>query len=385
VYTDRVTPRHLYLHVPFCVRRCCYCDFAVTVDARPPVSDWIEVVARELELLAAHHGWAAPWTLDTVYCGGGTPSLLGGNAMARLRDRLATTVTWDEGAEWTCEANPESFTTEVARGWREAGVNRISLGAQSFDESVLRWMGRLHGEDGPARALEAARDAGIENASVDLIFGLPARLERNWTGDLRKAIALAPRHISLYGLTAERATPLGRWVAEGREALADEDRYAAEYLEAFDTLEAAGYEGYEVSNFATAGAESRHNQAYWDGRAYLGLGPGAHSFVPPRRWWNARDWHEYAARLSAGAAPLADEERVAGEAASLERTWLALRQRSGLPLDGLDTAQGTLAADWEGRGWAVCAGGRLRLTAEGWLRLDRLAVELDARRVAGVA
>ena len=122
MYTDRVTPRHLYLHVPFCVRRCSYCDFAVTVDARPPVTDWIEVVARELEQLAAHHGWAAPWTLDTVYCGGGTPSLLGGHAMARLRDRLATTVTWDERAEWTCEANPESFTPEVARGWREAGV-----------------------------------------------------------------------------------------------------------------------------------------------------------------------------------------------------------------------------------------------------------------------
>lgn len=378
-----MTPRHLYLHVPFCVRRCSYCDFAVSVVPRPHAPDWVEAVALELERLAAAGGWATPLRLDTVYCGGGTPSLLGPEAMDRLRSRLAGTAEWDDRAEWTCEANPESFTADVARGWAAAGVNRISLGAQSFQEPVLRWMGRLHGVEGPAAALGAARAAGIDNVSLDLIFALPARLERDWGADLRRALALEPEHVSLYGLTAEPATPLGRWVREGREALADEDSYAAEYLEAIETLEPAGLGAYEVSNFARPGRESRHNQAYWDGRAYLGLGPGAHSYVAPRRWWNVRDWHEYAARIAAGTETEAGSEAVEGETQGLERVWLALRRREGLALEGLSGAQQERAALWQQHGWARVDGAGIRLTAEGWLRLDRLAVELDGLAAAG--
>lgn len=374
-------PRHLYLHVPFCVRRCSYCDFAVTVDAQPAALDWVEAVALELERLAAEHGWAAPGTVDTVYCGGGTPSLLGADAMARLRERLAPLVTWDDAAEWTCEANPESLTPAVARGWQAAGVNRISLGAQSFQEPVLRWMGRLHGAAGPAAALDAARTAGIGNVSIDLIFGLPARLQRDWGADLAAAAALDPDHISLYGLTAEPATPLGRWVGEGRERLADEDTYAAEYLEAVRTLGAAGYQAYEVSNFAHPGRASRHNQAYWDGRAYLGLGSGAHSYVPPLRWWNVRDWHEYAGRVQRREATVADTERIDAGAAALERVWLGLRQRTGLPVAALGAAQRERVGGWERAGWAETwvedGEDRMRLTPAGWLLLDRLAVELD--------
>lgn len=377
-----MTPRHLYLHVPFCVRRCSYCDFAVTVDARPEALDWVEAVGRELERLAAEQGWSAPWTLDTVYCGGGTPSLLGADAMARLRERLAPLVTWDDGAEWTCEANPESFTPEIARGWRRAGVNRISLGAQSFQAEVLRWMGRLHGPAGPAAALEAARAAGIDNVSVDLIFALPARLQRDWSADLAAATALSPEHVSLYGLTAEPATPLGRWVAEGREQLADEDTYAAEYLEAVRTLGEAGYEAYEVSNFARPGRASQHNQAYWDGRAYIGLGSGAHSYLPPKRWWNVRDWHDYANRLAQDVTTVADSELVGAAAGSLERVWLGLRQRTGLRAEALSVPQAELVGRWQRAGWAELTRERVRLTPAGWLLLDRLAVELDG--VGGV-
>src|SRR5690606_18225905 len=233
--------------------------------------------------------WAWPLQLRTVYVGGGTPSLLGAGAMEALRRRLEPYVRLADDVEWTVEANPESFDEAVARGWREAGVNRLSLGAQTFDEGALRWMGRLHDADGPARAVEAARRAGIENVSLDLIFGLPARLGRDWGADLDRALALEPTHVSLYGLTAEPATPLGRWVGEGRETLADEDAYEAEYMLAADRLAAAGYVHYEVSNFARPGRESRHNSAYWTGAAYLGLGPSAHSYVPPERRWNLRD------------------------------------------------------------------------------------------------
>ena len=371
-----MTPRHLYLHVPFCIRRCSYCDFAVTVFPSPPGAEWVDAVVSELRRRARERGWETPWQLDTVYCGGGTPSLLGPGVMAELRERLAELVWWDTVAEWTCEANPESFTAEVAAGWRAAGVNRISLGAQTFSEPILRWMGRQHGPEGPAAAVAAARSAGIDNVSIDLIFGLPRRLERDWREDLRRAAELAPEHVSLYGLTAESATPLGRWVRDGRERLADESEYAAEYLEAVAALEAADYRAYEVSNFARPGRESRHNRAYWEGRAYLGLGSGAHSYVPPERWWNTRDWPEYAARVRGGEETMAGREIVDGEAESLEGLWLGLRRREGINASDLNPAQAALAAGWQDQGWARRGGARLCLTPEGWLRLDSLAVAL---------
>ena len=169
---------------------------------------------------------------------------------------LARTFTWDADVEWTSEANPETFTDDVAKEWREAGVNRISMGAQTFNEESLRWMGRMHGVEGPARAFRAARAAGIDNISIDLIFGLPARFQRDWAGDLARVVALEPEHISLYGLTAEKNTPLGRWVAEGRETMADDDQYVEEYTLAVEVLTAAGFEHYEVSNFGRPGSRA---------------------------------------------------------------------------------------------------------------------------------
>lgn len=299
--------------------------------------------------------------------------------MKELVRRLAGLAAWDPGeVEFTAEANPESFPLEVAAGWREVGVNRISLGAQTFHEGALRWMGRMHGAEGPARALQAARSAGFDNVSIDLIFGLPARLDRNWSDDLERAIALAPEHISLYGLTAESATPLGRWVREGREALADEDRYADEYLHAHRRLGEAGYEHYEVSNFSRPGLSSRHNRVYWEGAAYAALGPGAHSYDPPLRRWNLRDWDAYREAVSHGLLPIDGEEAVSAEEAALERIWLGLRTTQGVPERELNRVQRDLAGLWVERGWAGVEQGAVRLTADGWLLLDRLAVDLAA-------
>jgi oxygen-independent coproporphyrinogen-3 oxidase len=372
-------PRSLYLHVPFCVRRCSYCDFAVQVAADPPVRAWVEAVSAELGLTARERGWDGPLPLETVYVGGGTPSLLGTGAMAAHADSLAPHAAWDaRTVEWTCEANPESFTPELARDWRAAGVNRISLGAQSFHEPVLRWMGRMHGPDGPSRALAAAREAGFENVSVDLIFGVPERLGRDWAADLERVLELAPEHVSLYGLTAEAATPLGRWVREGRESLADEDRYAEEYLLAHRLLTEAGYEHYEVSNFGLPGRRSRHNFAYWTGAPYAALGPGAHGFDPPLRRWNLRDWEAYREAVSRGRLPTDGEERVSPEDESLERVWLGLRTDQGLSLEGAAPVQEELARLWVEAGWAEARARVVRLTAEGWLRLDRLAVDFAA-------
>jgi oxygen-independent coproporphyrinogen-3 oxidase len=372
-------PRSLYIHVPFCTRRCSYCDFAVQATSAAPVGEWLEAVTRELGLLALDQGWDRPLDLDTLYLGGGTPSLLGCGAMAELAAGLRERASWDaDGVEWTCEANPESFTPELARDWRAAGVNRLSLGAQSFQEPVLRWMGRVHGVAGPGRAMAAARAAGFENVSVDLIFGVPSRLNRDWRADLDAALALEPEHVSLYGLTAEAATPLGRWVREGREALADEDRYAEEYLLAHEVLTGAGFEHYEVSNFGRPGLRSRHNFAYWTGAPYAALGPGAHAYHPPVRRWNLREWPAYRDALLGGRLPLDGEERVSDEDAALERVWLGLRTDLGFPLEDAGEVQRDLAGLWSARGWAEVGEGRIRLTAEGWLLLDRLAVDFAA-------
>ena len=377
-------PRSLYVHVPFCVRRCAYCDFAVQAMREAPTEEWLRAVATEWEMTAAEMGWPAPLALDTLYVGGGTPSMLAPGAMRELAGIVGRHARWDPAAiEWTCEANPESFSPAIARDWREAGVNRISLGAQSFDEGVLRWMGRLHGTEGPGRALAAAREAGFDNVSIDLIFGLPGRLERDWGADLERTLALAPEHVSLYGLTAESATPLGRWVREGRETLADEDRYADEFLLAHRLLTDAGYEHYEVSNFGLPGRRSRHNFAYWTGAPYAALGPGAHAYFPPLRRWNVRSWEEYRDALLAGRSPVEDEERVSDEDAALERVWLALRTDLGFPLEDATPVQLDLARLWEGGGLATIDGERIRLTAEGWLLLDRLAVDfVSAARAA---
>lgn len=369
--------RHLYVHVPFCLRRCSYCDFAVSAVNAAPTAAWIEAIDRELAQVRAREGWEAAPQLATIYVGGGTPSLIGGAGMAGLRAVLAQSFTWDADVEWTAEANPETFTHDVANQWADTGVNRISLGAQTFDENVLRWMGRMHGASGPARAFAAARGAGITNISIDLIFGLPGRFNRDWDGDLSRALDLEPQHVSLYGLTAEKNTPLGRWVAEGREALGGEDQYVEEYLLAVEKLTAAGFEHYEVSNFARPGFWSRHNQAYWDGVAYLGIGPGSHSFLPPIRSWNVRDWADYAGRLGRGESVRESEETVTDDIAALERAWLGLRTRAGLPVGAMSAKQQARVAEWQQSGLASVEDGSARLTTQGWLVLDRLVVELD--------
>jgi oxygen-independent coproporphyrinogen-3 oxidase len=369
--------RSVYVHAPFCARRCVYCDFAVTVRRSPPLEPWLEAIGHELAALAREGRARLAPELDTLYVGGGTPSLLGPRAMAGLLDVLGR-GSGHAGLEWTAEANPESFTDDVARAWRRAGVNRLSLGTQSFQEPVLRWMGRLHGARGSEQAVARARRVGFDRVSVDLIFGLPPALERDWDLDLDRVVALDVGHVSLYGLTAEPATPLGRDVGSGRVAMPPDERYAEQYLRAHERLSAEGYHAYEVSNFARSGHASRHNRAYWEGRPYLGLGNSAHGFLPPERRWNLREWDAYAGAVAAGEVPLADRERVTGAAARLETLWLGLRTDRGVSLASLSTAAArALARTWVQRGLARDEEARLRLTPEGWLLLDRLAVELD--------
>ena len=367
----------VYVHAPFCVRRCFYCDFAVQVRKQGDPGEWLAALSGEVAALDAEGLFSLAPSLRTLYVGGGTPSLLGPDAMSGLGKVIGTDRLGDPELEWTAEANPESLTPQVAEAWRRAGVNRISLGVQTFHEPALRWMGRVHGPEGARRAVAVARAAGFENLSVDLIFGLPGHVGRSWRHDLEEALALDPPHVSLYGLSVEEGTPLGRAVGEGRERPVDEDRYGDEFLEAAEVLGGAGYLHYEVSNFARAGFQSRHNAVSWSGAPYLGLGNGAHSFAPPVRRWNLREWDAYSAAAAEGSGTEAGREILGPPEARMERIWLGLRTSEGLAREELSAAGLGLAEAWEARGWARLDDGRVSLTPVGWLLLDRLTVELD--------
>ncbi|MCU0647545.1 MAG: radical SAM family heme chaperone HemW [Gemmatimonadaceae bacterium] len=379
--SEAAPARHAYLHVPFCARRCSYCDFAIAVRRVVPVDDYLDGIARELAWHRARDLALAP--LDTVYLGGGTPSRLGGDGVARLFDLLRRHVTIAEDAEVTLEANPEDVTPAAVASWRASGVNRVSLGVQSFDPAVLAWMHRVHSAAQAVTAAEQLRDGGLSALSVDLIFAVPDALVRDWRRDLDAVLTLAPDHVSVYGLTVESATPLGRWTARGDVTPADDDRYAREFLDADAHFTAAGFDHYEVSNYARrdeTGAPShraRHNSAYWSRVPYLALGPGAHGFDGTSRWWNHSAYAHWLAALRKGETPVEGRERPDVDAQYAEAVYLGLRTTDGLPLD---LAEPGLVAGWVTAGWAqVAPDARVRLTPEGWLRLDALAAALTSR------
>ncbi|MGI8618087.1 MAG: radical SAM family heme chaperone HemW [Gemmatimonadaceae bacterium] len=344
-------PRHLYVHVPFCARRCAYCDFSIAVRRTTPVDEYLGALQTELAMVAREMNVEHPgdWTLDTLYLGGGTPSQLG-EAIPRLFDLVGHRTMLAPRAEVTMEANPEDVTQANAESWRRAGANRISLGSQSFDPAVLSWMHRAHSADQIEVAVKTARDAGFEDISLDLIFAVPHALNRDWKHDLDAAIGLDPSHISLYGLTVEPRTPLHRWRDRGEVREAGEDAYANEFLLAHNTLAAAGYEHYEVSNFAKLGRHSRHNSAYWSGASYTGLGPSAHSFDGARRWWNVAPYAQWVDRLSHDLSPVADVEVLDEENVCNERIYLGLRSTTGVRVDARELPE---LQPWVDKGWAA--------------------------------
>lgn len=346
----------------------------------------MDAVLQELRLGGIPDPGRDPGELETIYLGGGTPSLLPPEAISALltslRDAFHVTSLRDgvngfrDDVEVTVEANPEDVTRDAATTWRRAGINRISLGAQSFDDRVLQWMHRSHDAARIGAAVRTLRDAGIDNISLDLIFALPADLERDWARDLDQALALRPAHLSVYGLTVEERTPLARWVSRGVASVPDDERYAQEYLEAHFRLSACGYRFYEVSNAARDGYRSRHNSAYWSGRAYGGLGPAAHSFDGAVRRWNLAPWEAYRRAVAAGRAPIASREVLSNEQRELERVYLALRTDAGLCLSALYRPLPPSAAQWISRGWVEVREQTLHCTPEGWLRLDTLVGDL---------
>lgn len=373
--------RSVYVHVPFCHGRCVYCDFAVTVARDVDPAIWLGAIGNELDQVKAEGFFVLADSLDTLFVGGGTPSTLGPRAMAGLASLLDPASLKDPSLEWTVEANPESFDAEVAEGWAQAGVNRISLGVQSFQAGPLKWLRRLHGPGQALEAIRVARAAGIKNLNVDLIFGLPPDVERDWEADLDTILELEIPHLSLYGLTIEEGTPLAKALEAGDASHPVDESYREQFLEADRRLVSAGYSHYEVSNFSLPGFESRHNRVYWERGSYLGLGNSAHSFNAPLRRWNLRDWGEYQSSCLEGGMPWVDQEVLGPEESRLESLWLGLRTDRGISARDLCPESSALVDQWESEGHARKAGGIVQLTPEGWLLLDQLVIELD--RVQG--
>jgi oxygen-independent coproporphyrinogen-3 oxidase len=360
---------HLYIHVPFCARRCSYCDFAIAVRRETPSNAYVDAVLEEWRGWQDHPAWATSPGVETVYFGGGTPSRLDTGAIDRLLSQIASDRILESNAEITLEANPEDVTLARAELWRAAGVTRVSLGAQSFDPEVLRWMHRTHSADQIALAVDALRSAGIAELSLDLIFGIPVELGRAWEVDVRLALAFQPEHLSFYGLTIEPHTILRRYADRGELVPVGEERYAREFLAADAMLTAAGFEHYEISNAGQKGHRARHNSGYWRRAAYIGLGPSAHSAFGEDRQWNLRDWVAYERAIRQGMSPVAGRERLTPEQVALERLYLGLRTRDGVAVNMISPA---VRERWIAAGWARATCDRLVLTPEGWLRLDAL-------------
>ncbi|MFZ5428224.1 MAG: radical SAM family heme chaperone HemW [Thermodesulfobacteriota bacterium] len=362
----------LYVHVPFCAAKCRYCAFSSQVMDMDALDAWEQAVAAE----AAHYGrMLGKPAVETVYLGGGTPSLLPPWAFERLLRSLKRNFAIPKDIEFTLEANPESAVDmDLMKLWRGAGVNRVSLGVQSLNEAGLAMLGRPHSVADVHASVQRLRAAGFANLSVDLIWGLPGQRLKTWLDTLKAAVRLGPEHISAYGLTLERGTELSRRVAEGGLGLPPDDEAAKMYVHGGDFLEEQGYLHYEISNFARMGYASLHNQGYWQGKEYLGLGPSAVSTIAGKRWENPRSVAEYA-EAARDRRWGADAEELTPEVRGRELLMLALRTSQGMRLSeyrrltgrDLVAAEGKLLGALRQKGLVRIKDGSLKLTRQGLL------------------
>jgi coproporphyrinogen III oxidase-like Fe-S oxidoreductase len=428
-----MTQLALYLHIPFCAARCAYCDFNTYAGLEALYEPYVTALGREIR----RAGEAAGRPLaHTIFIGGGTPTVLPVHLLAQVLEACFAAFAVDPSAEITCEANPGTADQECFAGLRALGVNRLSLGVQSFDDAELRWLGRIHTAAEAGRAICGARAAGFDNINLDLIFGLPAKLEAgigefgeeetesaiscppepvgsptlaaavpqrrashlSWQRTLARAVELGPEHLSLYSLTVEPGTPLGRQVRSGRVPAPDDDLAADLYLSASDTLAQYGYTHYEISNWARRANQfsaisqqpsaishyCQHNLVYWRREPYLGFGAGAHSFDGVRRAWNVRLVPRYIERVEAGLSPRAGGERIGRRLAMGETMMLGLRLlEEGVPDERfraqfgaeLEDVFGAEIADLVARGLLERLPERVRLTAAGALLGNRVFAE----------
>lgn len=371
----------LYLHVPFCRRVCPYCDFAVRTGDRARRQRFVQRLLDEIALAA---DW--PLELDTIYFGGGTPSSLEAEELARLVEALRGALPVARGVRIFLEVNPEDVTAETAAAWHGVGVGTLSLGVQAFDDDALVFLGRQHDSAAAHRAVELALAAGFDTVSLDLIYALPGQTRAAWIGELDAAVAHGVQHLSCYPLTIHERTRFGLLAARGELRPMPEDAQGELFRATHRHLRQAGLPGYEVSNFAAElRHRSRHNAKYWSHTPYLGLGPSAHSFRGRRRWWNLRRSGEWEARILAGRLPVEGAESLDDRTLALEALLTGFRTAAGVDLEALRRRFGVdlLAAHAQvverllEQGLVRLSAGRLAPTLEGLAVADALPLQFD--------
>ena len=371
----------LYVHVPFCSSICPYCDFAVLTGDRSRQERFVSHLLREIELADEEiRGF------DTVYFGGGTPSFLYTEGLSEISNAIAQKGWLDPDCRWFLEANPEDVKPSSLSVWRELGIRTLSLGVQALDDEALPWLGRHHTVRDARRSVGLAREAGFDELSIDLIYGRPGQEVADWRKELEAAVTLEPDHLSCYQLTIHDRTLFGRRKREGEVMEASEDGQAELFRLTHELLADAGYEGYEVSNFARSEAHrSRHNQKYWYHTPYLGLGPSAHSFDGRSRFWNERSLFDWQKKIDRGERGVDGRETLSDEDFLLEAVMLRMRTKDGLDLTwvreqfGVDflKANEELVAKLSGDGLLELDEGWLRPTLDGLAVADRLAVAFN--------
>ena len=372
----------IYIHIPFCEHKCIYCDF-YSIETLDPVEEFLAALRREI----TGHAYSGSTELfSTIFFGGGTPSLLDPCVIGELIGLLNDTFRIEQGAEVTLEANPGTVDLNKLKGYRAAGVNRLSFGIQSFHDDDLRFLTRIHTSAQAIQGVRMAREAGFENVSLDLIFALPGQTMSRWEQNLRQAVELEPSHISAYSLIVEPKTPLFEMVRTRQVSTLPIETEAEQYEFTMEFLHGAGYEHYEVSNYARPGFRSKHNSGYWNHSNYIGFGPSAHSFCENRRWWNTRSVRAYCDALASGKSPVAGSETLTKTQLMDEAVMLGLRGE-GLDLTALRARYGvdlfirqsSSIREFISEGLAGLDGETLRLTDKGYLLCDEICELLLAR------
>lgn len=357
-------PNSLYVHIPFCVRKCIYCDFLSVPYDEALAAGYMTALLRELELRRHQAG-----TLQTVYIGGGTPTTMPTPALVGLLGKIMDSFGMARDAEVTIEANPGTIDKEKVEALCDAGINRFSIGVQSFENDELKLLGRIHSFEDSLRALAASRYAGVANTSIDLIYGIPGQTFEGWSRAVTMAVELSPEHISAYELTPEKNTPLYELILQKRVEKPDEESIVKMYYSTIDKLNDAGYHHYEISNFARPGFECRHNLNYWNRGEYIGIGAGAHSFIDNERIRNTGDIDKYIRTLQQDSLPVEESIVIAREDAVKEAVFLGLRKTEGLDIrefiEDLSIDMVKAAKELLAEGLLHSDGKRLRLTRKG--------------------
>jgi putative oxygen-independent coproporphyrinogen III oxidase len=373
------TPAGIYIHIPFCIQKCRYCDFYSITDLRLAPA-FMDALTQEI----TRHPKSVR-SVDTLYIGGGTPSVLPAASLARLIDTVANTFSLLPDTEITIELNPGTVTKEQMYAYRNAGVNRVNIGVQSFRDETLKFLGRCHTAQNARQAITWAQAAGFDNWGLDLIYGIPDQTTDTWQADIEQALQFKPAHLSCYMLSFEPGTPLEKSRVAGDIRPLPDGRLSDLYLFTDQTLIRAGYEHYEISNFSLGKRyRSRHNRKYWAHVPYLGFGPAAHSFLPPVRRWNIKNVQDYIERLRNGKSPESETETLSREQLQIEAIYLGLRQSDGIDLEGFETRFGArftdifsrVLAELSEEGVLSVRENRCVLTRNGMLYLDGIAARL---------